>query len=107
MLCQKIIAGELTMGDAVFKVVAKSLQARSAGTVGLQPGAELLAALEMADELGAELVLGDREVDETVKRLRVAVWQELGAVMSMRPGPEVQAAVLGGGTLLDTVEPLK
>jgi len=82
-----IIAGKLSLSDAVFKMVVQMLQARSAGTIGLQPGVELLAAMEMADELGAHLVLGDCDVEETTKRIGVAVWDELGAVMSLRPGP--------------------
>jgi pheromone shutdown-related protein TraB len=50
------------------------MQRRMADKLGVKPGAELLAAVTTAKEVGAHLVLADREVAITLKRC----WSKLG-----------------------------
>lgn len=45
-----------------------SFQRRMAERLGIEPGAELKAAAEKAKEIGAELVLADRDIQATLKR---------------------------------------
>tara|TARA_B100000609_G_C17222817_1_gene441794 strand:- start:17373 stop:18536 length:1164 start_codon:yes stop_codon:yes gene_type:complete len=55
--------------------IALSMYQRRMGEqFGVKPGAELMAALEKADEVGAELVLADRDVQTTLRR----TWANLG-----------------------------
>jgi len=64
-------------GKAVFLLVQLVLQAfyRKIGDrLGVQPGAEMLEGVRLADETGATLVLADRDVQVTLKR----VWGFLG-----------------------------
>lgn len=49
-------------------------QRRMGEKLGVRPGAELLAAVEAAREVGAELVLADRDIQATLKR----TWSSLG-----------------------------
>lgn len=50
-----------------------TFQRRMGEQLGVQPGAELMAAVEMAKEVDAELVLADRDVQVTLKR----TWRNL------------------------------
>jgi pheromone shutdown-related protein TraB len=64
-------------GKAVFLMVQLVLQAfyRKIGDkLGVQPGAEMMEGVRLADETGATLVLADRDVQVTLKR----VWGFLG-----------------------------
>ena len=45
-----------------------SYQRRLGETLGVQPGAELMAGVAKAEEIGAELVLADRDIQATLKR---------------------------------------
>lgn len=49
-------------------------QRRIGERMGVRPGAELLAAVEAARSVGAELVLADRDIQATLKR----TWRSLG-----------------------------
>jgi len=104
---QAILSGSMSLQEAFFKAIMRSLQSRSAGSIGLKPGGELLAALEVAEELGAQVVYGDRDVDETLGKLRDAVWAELGSILSMQPGDRVRHVLQSGGGLAATVEGLR
>jgi pheromone shutdown-related protein TraB len=49
-------------------LVLGSFQKRLGERLGVKPGAELLAGVETAEEVGAELVLADRDIQATLKR---------------------------------------
>lgn len=104
---QAVLSGGMSLPEAFFKTIMRSLQSRSAGSIGLKPGGELLAAIEVAEELGVQVVYGDRDVDETLRKLREAVWAELGSLLSMQPGDSVRHALQSGGGPVDTVERLR
>jgi len=97
----------MSLPEAFFKTIMRSLQSRSAGSIGLKPGGELLAAIEVAEELGVQVVYGDRDVDGTLRKLREAVWAELGSLLSLQPGDSVRHALQSGGGPVDTVERLR
>ncbi len=62
------------------QVLLGSYQRRIGEATGVQPGAELLAAVEVAGEIGAEVVLADREVGITLRR----AFQAMGFREKMR-----------------------
>ncbi len=57
-----------------------SYQRRIGERMGVRPGAELLAAVEAARSVGAELVLADRDIQATLKR----TWRSLGFLNKLR-----------------------
>jgi pheromone shutdown-related protein TraB len=62
---------------AVFllaQLILTSFYRRLGEKLGIQPGAEMLAGIELAEETGAELILADRNIEITLKR----VWGYLG-----------------------------
>ncbi len=54
-------------------------QARLGEKLGVKPGAEMLAAIDAAREVGAEIVLADRDIQITLKRTwrNVSLWNKL------------------------------
>ncbi|MFA5507011.1 MAG: TraB/GumN family protein [Vulcanimicrobiota bacterium] len=58
----------------VAQLILSSFQKKIGQKLGVQPGAEMLRAVEVANELGAETVLADREVSITLRR----TWSNLG-----------------------------
>lgn len=106
-LLREVIRGESSAADVFFKTVARAMQSQSGGAIGLRLGAELLAALEVADELGAEIIYGDRDVDETTKRLRAAFSKEWASVLTARPGQDVQEVMRGAGGTSEVLERLR
>jgi len=58
--------------------------------LGVQPGAEMLEAAKQAEKIGAELVLADREIDITLKR----VWGYLGFWNKLKMMTHMMAWVL-------------
>ena len=64
-------------------------QRRMGERLGVKPGAELLAAVETAEEVGAKLVLVDRDVHATLKR----TWANLGFWTRMRMAGSVFAGM--------------
>ncbi|MGB0653646.1 MAG: TraB/GumN family protein [Thermoplasmatota archaeon] len=52
----------------LLQLYLASMQARMGRETGVAPGGEMLRAIEVADELGAEVVLIDRDVSITLKR---------------------------------------
>lgn len=65
-----------------------SYQRKMGERLGVRPGAELLAAVEEADRIGAELVLADRDVQATLKR----TWANLSFWNKARLGSELLVA---------------
>jgi pheromone shutdown-related protein TraB len=60
-------------------LVLGSFQKRLGEKLGVKPGAELLAGVETAEEVGAELVLADRDIQATLKRSwwNLSIWNRL------------------------------
>jgi pheromone shutdown-related protein TraB len=52
----------------LLQLYLASMQARMGRETGVSPGAEMLRAIQVADEIGAEVVLVDRDVAITLKR---------------------------------------
>lgn len=65
-----------------------SFQRRIAAQLGVEPGAEMLAAIEGARAGGAELVLADRAIDVTLKRAgaRLGFWKKLTVFSQLLAG---------------------
>ncbi|WP_079480814.1 TraB/GumN family protein [Halobacillus salinus] len=57
-----------------------SFQRRMAKQFGIKPGQEMIQGIESADELGAELVLADRNIQITFSR----IWSNIGFVGKMK-----------------------
>ncbi len=53
----------------LIQLILSSFYRSIAKQLGIQPGAEMLAAVDMAQEQGAELILADRDVNITLKRV--------------------------------------
>ncbi|MDZ7758921.1 MAG: TraB/GumN family protein [Desulfovermiculus sp.] len=53
----------------LIQLILSSFYRSIAKQLGIQPGAEMLAAVNMAQEQGAELILADRDVNITLKRV--------------------------------------
>ena len=67
----------------LFLMASLALQAfqrRLGDQLGVKPGSELLAAVKAAEEVGAEVVLADRDVQATLKR----TWGNLGFINKMK-----------------------
>jgi len=69
------------------QLILASFQKKLGEQLKVKPGAEMMRAVELAEESGAELVLADREVRTTLKR----VWASLGFWKGMK----VLIALLG------------
>ena len=57
--------------------------------VGVKPGAELLAAVRSAEEVGAELILADRDIQATLKRTwaSISFWNKLKLASGLVAAP--------------------
>ena len=79
-------------------LIMASFQRRIAKQLGIQPGAEMLAAIEDAEKEGAELVLADRRIDITLKRTgaRLGFWTKIKVFSQLLGGllmdEEIEAA---------------
>ncbi len=60
-------------------LVLSSFQRRMGEKLGVKPGAELLAGVTTAEEVGAELVLADRDIQATLKRswANLSFWNKM------------------------------
>ncbi len=63
----------------LLQLYLANMQARMGRETGVRPGGEMIAAIKVADEVGAEVVLIDREVSITLKRGfgAMGLWQRL------------------------------
>ena len=81
-------------------------QRRLGAELGIQPGAELLAAARKAEAVGSEVALVDRDIQITLRRTwaNVSFWKKAGLL-----GAIVQATIAGGDQEIDaeTIERLK
>lgn len=81
----------IRQGKVLFvlaQLALSSYQKRLGDKLGVQPGAEQLEAVHVAKEVGAELVLADRDIQATLKR----TWRNLG----FRDKIKVAGALFGG-----------
>jgi len=97
-------AGDLLQGNTVFQFFAywmlSYVQARMGDKFDIQPGAELLAAVETAEEFGIPVALVDRDIQETIRRFwkRMTFFEKLRVVGSLAFGvtdPRVAGVVFG------------
>ncbi|MFC0014016.1 MULTISPECIES: TraB/GumN family protein [Allobacillus] len=58
----------------LMNMMISSFQNRVAKQFGIQPGQEMIQGIESADEIGAELVLADRNIQTTFSR----IWRNIG-----------------------------
>lgn len=68
-------------------------QRRLGAQLGVEPGAELKEAVTVAEAIGAEVVLADRDIQATLKR----TWANLGFFSKMKVLGGLFDGVLGGG----------
>lgn len=83
-------------GKALFLLANLALgawQRRLGDALGVRPGAELLAGIDAAEAIGAEVVLADRDVHVTLKR----TWANLGLWQRSKLLAGVLGGVLEGG----------
>ena len=64
----------------LMQLLLAGFQKKLGDKLKIKPGAEMIAAIESAREVGAEIVLADREVKTTLKR----VWGSLGMFQMMK-----------------------
>ena len=101
---EDLSAGDLLEGNTVFQFLAywmlSYVQARMGDRFDIQPGAEMLAAVETAEDLGIELALVDRDIQETIRRFwaRMSIFEKLRVVGSLAFGitdPRIGGVVFG------------
>lgn len=97
-------AGDLLEGNTVFQFLAywmlSYVQAQMGEKFDIQPGADMLAAVETAEDLGIEVALVDRDIQETIRRFwkRMTVLEKLQVVGSLAFGvtdPRIAGVTLG------------
>jgi pheromone shutdown-related protein TraB len=82
-------ASDLLRGNTVFQLLAYWLlsyvQTRLGERFDIQPGADMLAAVETAESLGIEVALVDRDIQTTIARFwqRLTLWEKLKLVGSL------------------------
>lgn len=66
-------------------LVLSSFQRRMGEKLGVKPGAELLAGVQAAEEIGARLVLADRDIQATLKRswANLSFWNKMSLLSAM------------------------
>jgi len=101
---EDLSAGDLLEGNTVFQFLAywmlSYVQARLGDRFDIQPGAEMLAAVETAEDLGIEVALVDRDIQETIRRFwsRMGLFEKLQVVGSLAFGvtdPRIGGVVFG------------
>jgi pheromone shutdown-related protein TraB len=85
-------------------LVLAAYQKRIGQRLGVTPGAELLAAIRACDDIGAKLVLADRDIQTTLKR----TWANISVANKLRLLFSLVAAPLAAADLSqDQIEQLK
>ena len=92
---------------AVFllaQLILSSFYRRLGEKLGVQPGAEMLEGIHLAEQTGATLVLADRDIDVTLKR----VWGYLGFWTKLKLAMQLMMSILFSEKIdLDMIEQLK
>ncbi|SFL60346.1 TraB family protein [Halogranum rubrum] len=77
-------AGDLLRGNTVFQFIAywmlSYVQAQMGERFDIQPGADMLAAVETAEEYGLDVALVDRDIQTTIQRF----WRRMSFVEKLR-----------------------
>ncbi|MCP4753176.1 MAG: TraB/GumN family protein [Proteobacteria bacterium] len=62
----------------MMQLVLSAFQKKMGDKLGVQPGAEMFAAINIAEETGAEMVLADRDITVTFKRAwgKLSLWEK-------------------------------
>lgn len=85
-------------------LIMSSFQRRIGKKLGVMPGAELLEAVKVSEEVGAEVVLVDRDIQITLKR----TWAHLGLADKFKMAMQLSAALFVTEEIDEkTVEELK
>ncbi len=86
------------------QLIMSSFYRRLGEKLGIQPGAEMIEGIRLADETRAELVLADRDIEITLKRVwgYLGFWSKLKLAMQLTMGIFVQDEIDA-----DTIEVLK
>ncbi len=85
-------------------LVMASFQKRIARELGVEPGAEMMEAIRLANEAGLPLVLVDRDIQITLRR----TWRRLGFWRRLKLLPQLVASLFVSGDLsAEDVEKLK
>lgn len=73
----------------VSNLALSSYQKRMGEKLGVRPGAELLAGVRTAEEVGAKLVLADRDVQATLKRTwaNLSFWDKMNITSGLLAAP--------------------
>jgi pheromone shutdown-related protein TraB len=86
------------------QLVLSSFYRRLGEKLGVQPGAEMLEGIQMAEETGAQLVLADRDIEITLKR----VWRYLGFWSKLKLAVQLMMGILFREEIdADMIEQLK
>ncbi|MCX5644491.1 MAG: TraB/GumN family protein [Phycisphaerae bacterium] len=92
---------------AVFllaQLILSSFYRRLGEKLGVQPGAEMLEGIHMAEQTGATLVLADRDIDVTLRR----VWGYLGFWTKLKLAMQLMMSILFSEKIdMDMIEQLK
>jgi pheromone shutdown-related protein TraB len=81
-------------------LMLSSFQRRIGDKLGVKPGAEMMRAVELAQQTGARMVLGDRNVQVTLKR----TWGGLGFWEKIKLSTSLLGSTLGGDDEVDEAE---
>ncbi len=86
------------------QLIMSSFYRRLGEKLGIQPGAEMIEGIRLAEETKAELVLADRDIEITLKRVwgYLGFWSKLKLAMQLTVGIFVQDEIDA-----DTIEVLK
>ena len=82
------------------QLIMSSFYRKLGEKLGVQPGAEMLEAINQAKESGAELILADREIEITLKRVwgYLGFWHKMkmltGIVMSLFVGEQIDEKMI-------------
>lgn len=76
-------------------IALSAYQRKMGERLGVQPGAELKAAVQMADRIGAKLVLADRDIQVTLKRswAGLSSWEKVKLIELLAVAPFVTADI--------------
>jgi pheromone shutdown-related protein TraB len=86
------------------QLVLSSFYRRLGEKLGVQPGAEMLEGIHMAEQTGATLVLADRDIDVTLKR----VWGYLGFWSKLKLATQLMMSIFLAEKIdTDMIEQLK
>lgn len=89
--------GDLLRGNTVFQFLAywvlSYIQTRLGDEFDIQPGAEMIAAIDAAEEDGSDIALVDREIQITIQRF----WTRLSAIEKFKLVGGLLFELTGGG----------